>query len=131
MKKPKLMRPWEPCPGASAVSGSDGTSLGTSQGCAGWAGEGEGRRWAGAPETAAPGVPQGLGQGPLAGGHQNRAGAEEGGVGRPGFFPTHPGGNQMLLPGHQGLSHPLRVSKGSLRSLGSGPGSRHPWESLT
>lgn len=37
----------------------------------------------------------------------------------------------MLLPGHQGLSHPLRVSKGSLRSLGSGPGSRHPWESLT
>ena len=131
MKKPKLTSPREPCPGPSAVSGSDGTALGASQGCAGWAGEGEGRRGAGGPETAAPGVPQGLGQGPLAGGHQNRAGAEEGGAGRPGFFPAHPGGNQMLLPGHQGLSHPLRVSGGSLRAPGSGPGSRNPWESLT
>lgn len=55
--------PWEPCPGPSAVSGSDGTTLGASQGCAAWAGEGEGRRGAGAPETTAPGVLQGLGQG--------------------------------------------------------------------
>ena len=63
MKKPKLLSPQEPCPGPSAVSGSDGTTLGASQGCAGWAGEGEGRKGARAPETTAPGVLQGLGQG--------------------------------------------------------------------
>lgn len=62
-KAPEPPPPRDPCPGPSAVSGSDGTTLGASQGCAGWAGEGEGRRGAGAPETTAPGVLQGLGQG--------------------------------------------------------------------
>lgn len=134
MKKPKLLSPREPCPGPSAVSGSGGTTLGASQGCAGWAGEGEGRRGARAPETTAPGCCRGWGKGLLAGGgggHQDRAGAKEGGVGCPGFFPAHPVGNQMLLPGHQGLSHPPGVSGGSLRPLASGPGSRYPWERLT
>ena len=81
-----------------------------------------------------PRVLQGLGQGAPSrggGGHQDRAGAKEGGVGCPGFFPAHPVGNQMLLPGHQGLSHPPGVSGGSLRPLASGPGSRYPWERLT
>ena len=72
MKKPKLLSPREPCPGPSAVSGSGGTTLGASQGCAGWAGEGEGRRGARAPETTAPGCCRGWGKGLLAGGGGGR-----------------------------------------------------------
>lgn len=135
IKKPKLMGLdlGSHCLGPSPISGNEGTTLGGSQSCAGWARESENRKVARAPATDC-----------LSECHRVRAnssltrgtravGLKRGGARCPNTLPPHSAGQQALLLGQQGHSNPHRVSEVEQPQelLASGPGSRNSWERLT